>query len=289
MGWVPDPPDFRDFYPGQKAYNQAGKELSEFFEKKNLLKTPTSFPTSVIIPETDFSTIEDQKNIGSCTANAAIGLIEYYQKKTKGKYIDMSRLFLYKATRNLMKVKGDTGAYLRTTMGAMVLFGSPPESYWPYITENFDEEPAAFTYSFAKEFQAVRYFRLDPLGTSGESLLQRIKSFLNRGMPSMFGFSVYSSMSQASSTGEIPYPCNEDKFDGGHAIVATGFDDNKEIINNSCGKVTKGAIRIRNSWGTQWGDQGYGWLPYEYIKDGLAKDWWSLIRSEWVNLPAFQE
>ena len=187
-----------------------------------------------------------------------------------------------------MGVTDDTGAYLRSTMGAMRLFGSPPESFHPYKIEDFDKEPSAFLYSFAKEFQSVRYFRLDPLGTSQEKVLKRIKSFLIRKMPSMFGFTVYSSISQASTNGEIPFPCSEDKMDGGHAIVVTGFDDDKEIVNHNCGHVTKGAIRIRNSWGTNWGDNGYGWLPYDYVLNGLARDWWSLIRSEWIATDVFE-
>jgi len=250
MGWVPDIPDIRDFFPGQKSFNIESKETQEFFEKKKLLgDDDATSSSSVIISDADFSPIEDQESLGSCTANAAVGLIEYYQKKTKGKYIDMSRLFLYKTTRNLMDVTGDTGAYLRSTMGAMRLFGSPPESFMPYTIADFDKEPSAFLYSFAKEFQSVRYFRLDPLGTSHDKILKRIKSFLIRKMPSMFGFTVYSSISQASTTGEIPFPCSEDKMDGGHAVVATGFDDDKEIVNHNCGRVTKGAFRIRNSWG----------------------------------------
>lgn len=287
LGWVPDIPDIRDFFPGQKIFNTESKETQEFFEKKNLLRD-TDISTSVIIPDNDFSPIEDQGSLGSCTANAAIGLIEYYQKKTKGKYIDMSRLFLYKATRNLMGVSGDTGAYLRSTMGAMRLFGSPPENFSPYKIEDFDKEPSAFLYSFAKEFQSVRYFRLDPLGTSLENVVKRIKSFLNRKMPAMFGFTVYSSISQSSGSGEIPFPCSGDKMNGGHAVVATGFDDNKEIVNHDCSQVTRGAFRIRNSWGINWGDNGYGWLPYDYVLKGLARDWWSLIRNEWIDTDIFE-
>jgi C1A family cysteine protease len=287
MGWVPDLPDFRDFFPGHENITQGHEQVSKFFEKKGLL-SDSSNSSKVIISDDAFSPIEDQGQLGSCTANAAVGLMEYYQKKTQGKFIDMSRLFLYKATRNLLGWTGDTGAYLRTTMGAMVIFGSPPESYWPYKIQEFDKEPPAFMYSFAKEFQSVRYFRLDPQGVTEEELLKRIKMFLERKMPSMFGFTVYNSISQASSNGEIPFPCDQDRREGGHAIVATGFDDNKEIVNKTCGKKTKGAIRIRNSWGQSWGDNGYGWIPYDYILNGLAMDWWSLLRNEWINLPVFE-
>lgn len=287
MGWLPDLPDFRDCYPGHKDITSLHKQVSEFFQKRKLLGEPANAPSSILIPESDFSPIEDQGQLGSCTANAAVGLIEYYQKKTKGRFIDMSRLFLYKVTRNLLGLTGDTGAYLRTTMGAMVLFGSPPERYWPYKVQDFDKEPSAFMYSFAKEFQTIRYFRLDPPGVSRQDLLKRIKSFLNRKMPSMFGFTVYNSINQASSNGEIPFPCTTDIQAGGHAIVAIGFDDNKEIENKNCGLKTTGAFRIRNSWGTNWGDNGLGWLPYDYVLQGLAVDWWSLIRSEWINMDVF--
>ncbi|MCV0366020.1 MAG: hypothetical protein K5798_01990 [Nitrosopumilus sp.] len=280
MGWVRDIPDTND-------YTEKSAKVQEFFEKKRILSSPLSSSDEVIIPESDFSPIEDQESIGSCTANAGIGLVEYYQNKTKGKYIDMSRLFLYKATRNLLNWTGDTGAYLRTTMQAMVLFGAPPESYWPYDISNYDVEPPAFAYSFAKEFQTVRYVRVDPPRISTDKLLERIKSFINRKMPMMFGFSVYNSISQANSSGEIPYPCSNDRRAGGHAVVATGYDNNKVIKNSNCGLTTKGAIRIRNSWGTGWGDGGYGWLPYKYIEAGLAVDWWTLIRSEWINLDVF--
>jgi len=63
--------------------------------------------------------------------------------------------------------------------------------------------------------------------------------------------------------------------------VAVGYDDNKVIKNTLCNKDTKGALLIRNSWGTGWDDNGYGWLPYEYVLRGFALDFWSLLRMGW--------
>lgn len=109
----------------------------------------------------------------------------------------------------------------------------------------------------------ISYYRLDPPGTSKTVLLNRIKTHSAAGLPSMFGFTVYSSISQAGTTGKIPYPTSGETILGGHAVVAAGYDDTLKIKNANTGAAeTKGALLIRNSWGTGWGSGGYGWLPY---------------------------
>lgn len=105
----------------------------------------------------------------------------------------------------------------------------------------------------------------------------------------MFGFTVYNSYTQASASGKIPYPTSGEKIAGGHAVFAVGYDDGMKITNsNPKGKETTGALLIWNSWGTNWGNSGYGWLPYEYVLKGLATDWWSLLKNEWINSGEFQ-
>ena len=103
----------------------------------------------------------------------------------------------------------------------------------------------------------------------------------------MFGFTVFSSISGSGGTGEIPLPCPGEKVRGGHAVVAVGYDDKKKIKNPLCGTATKGALLIRNSWGTSWGDGGYGWLPYDYVSKGLARDWWTLLKHEYPDTKQF--
>jgi C1A family cysteine protease len=236
------------------------------------------------------SPIEDQGSLGSCTANAGVGMVEYFERRAFGKHIDASRLFLYKATRNLMKCNGDTGAFLRSTMQSLILFGVPPEEYWPYKIADFDKEPSAFCYAFAQAYQAINYVRLDPHGTPHDVLLARIKQYIAAGFPAMFGFTVYNSIyGQADKTGMIPFPSPGEKSVGGHAILAVGYDDKLKIKNtNPKGATTTGALLIRNSWGASWGDKGYGWLPYEYVLRGLADDWWTLVKGEWVDTGEFK-
>lgn len=293
MGWLPDYPDFRDLNikaakPPQRLIRLRREEtISQMLgDMKIVGAAKLDNPSSEDLSKW-FSPIENQGPLGSCTANAGVGLVEYYERRAFDKHIDASRLFLYKATRNLLRWTGDTGAFLRTTMGAMVLFGVPPEEYWPYVIEDFDKEPSSFCYSFAKEYQTIQYFRLDPPGTSKETLLSLIRTFIGAGLPPMFGFTVFGSIRQAHSDGKIPFPCRRERVLGGHAVVAVGFDDKMEIENRICGEKTIGALMIRNSWGRTWGDKGYGWLPYDYVLKGLARDWWSLLRNEWVDTGRF--
>jgi C1A family cysteine protease len=282
MGWIPDYPDFRD-------YTEGTKEIKLVLGHEGVLRAK-SLAVSGDLREW-CSPIEDQGQIGSCTAHAGAGIIEYYERKSFGRHIDASRLFLYKVTRNLMKMGGDTGAYLRTTMGAMVLFGVPPEEYWPYTDDEkrFDQEPPSFCYAFAQNYQTIKYFRHDSPGTKPEETLLRVKTYLSKGHPAMFGFTVYNSIEQAASTGRIPFPSPKEKIEGGHAVAVVGYD-NRMKIKNKYGKIeTTGAFLIRNSWGTQWGEEGYGWLPYDYLLKGLAEDFWSVLKKEWVDTGRFKE
>ncbi len=284
-GWLQPLPDLRDF-------TDAEPEIADMAKKLGLTKSKAlQAPPATVDLRAWCSPVENQKSLGSCTAHAAVGIVEYFQRRAFGKHIEGSRLFVYKATRNLMQVTGDTGAWLRNTMGALSLCGVPDEKYWPYTDASpaFDNEPTSFTYAVADNYEALRYFCHDPLGAnvSGNAVLSNVKKYLAAGIPSMFGFWGFPSFNDCDVQGGIPYPCTGERAQWGHAIVAVGYDDGKKIKNTRCNKTTKGALLIRNSWGTAWGDQGYGWIPYDYVVSKLALDFWSLLRMGWVDTKNF--
>lgn len=277
-GWLPPMPDFRDYTEEHPAISVMAKKLN--------IASGFSLPAHVDL-RAWCSPIENQGSLGSCSANAGAGVIEYSERKAYGRYIDASRLFIYKTTRNLMGVTGDTGAWLRTVMAAFVLCGVPGENYWPYVIADFDKEPGPFVYAVADNYEALKYFCHDPSGAVPANVLASVKKYLAAGIPSMFGFYGFPSFSNSNVKGGIPFPCPGERAQWGHAIVAVGYDDALKITNTQCNKTTTGALLIRNSWGTAWGDQGYGWLPYDYVLNRIALDFWSLLTMEWVDTRQF--
>lgn len=277
LGWIPDVPDVRDLTPASVGAawlrtTRRGKRRAPSVDLRKWMPP-----------------IEDQGSLGSCTAHCAIAAVEYFERRAAGKHLDASRLFLYKVTRNLLGWRGDTGGYIRSTMKALVCFGVPPEAFWPYEPARLDEEPTAFVYGLARNFRPMKYYRLDARGVSPSELLASVRRCLSSGFPLMFGFPVYPSVVQARSAGDIPVPDAAEPVQGGHAVTAAGYDDGRRIRNWAPGsQESVGAILIRNSWGPNWGDGGYGWLPYDFVLRGLAIDWWTMTSAQWVDSSQFE-
>ena len=127
-------------------------------------------------------------------------------------------------------------------------------------------------------FANARYVRLDGTRQSGAETLETLKSFLAAGFACVLGFGVPSSLTNEP---EIPFPTRFDAIRSGQAVVVAGYDDEPRI------RSEKGALLVRNSWGTSWGMDGYGWLPYRYVTDRLAADIWTVLRGQWLRSGEF--
>ncbi len=280
MGWIPDLPDARDYtfqheciLPLLRRLAPASREL----------------PDEVDLCSDDegnyFSGIEDQGALNSSTAFAVLGLIEYFERRIYGRTCDPSKQFLYRVARNLRTLPAphsatpwggqccDDGADLRTTLKAVVQFGIVPEQHWPYQVDRFHSEPTRFVYGTAKSAKSLRYFRLDQRNSDGAMTCKRIESFVAAGFPLVFGFSVPSSLSISA---EIPYRPESDVVRGGQAAMVVGYRRHHF-------GPKQHALRVRLSWGSDWGDCGSGWLPAAYVQQQLARDFWTCIHPDWFK------
>ncbi len=150
---------------------------------------------------------------------------------------------------------------------------SPPSRLWPYHPERVRDEPEPFLYAYSRDYQSLNYVRLDPVGITGEEVLRNVRHHLAAGFPTAFGFSAFNSLSRDP---DIPCPTRFDAVKGGSAAIVVGYDDTHRI------RSTKGALRIRSPWGEDWGDGGYGWLPYAYVQEEIAVNFWTLMRPDWL-------
>jgi C1A family cysteine protease len=242
-GWNRDLPDGRDF-----MYAAPEEVLAKLPEQVDL--RPQCPP------------VYDQGQLGSCTANAIGGALEFDQiKQGKPSPFTPSRLFIYYNERVIEhSVDSDSGAQIRDGVKSVNKLGAPPETDWPYDITKFRDKPSDQAYADGSGNQAVLYKRLTPT-------LGQLKGCLASGYPFVFGFTVYDSFEsqEMAKTGHLQMPTADEKQVGGHAVLAVGYDESQQ------------AFIIRNSWGPDWGLQGYFTMPYPYLLQGtLASDFWTI-------------
>ena len=204
------------------------------------------------------SSIEDQGNLGSCTGNAIAGAIELLHKR-QNRTLDISRLFIYYYERLLIgTVNYDSGAYIRDGIKACYTYGAPTENLWPYNISKFRTAPPKTALIDAAKRKVTSYQR----ATDFNAVIDAITS----GYPVTIGFNVYSSFDSpvVARTGIMPYPnTKKERLLGGHAVLLVGYNKN----NNT--------FIARNSWGTNWGDNGYFYMPFQVIQNtSMSSDFW---------------
>lgn len=242
-GWVPDVPDQRDH-----LYSVPREVLGAL---------PPSVDLTASCPP-----VYDQGQLGSCTGNSIAAALEFdADKQGIAGYTTPSRLFIYYNERVMEHtVASDSGAQIRDGVKSVATQGACPETEWVYDITKFAVKPTDQCYVDAKTHRAIAYQRVT-------RTLAQMQGCLADGYPFVFGFTVYESFEsqQVAQTGVAPMPAPNEQVLGGHAVLAVGYDNASQTF------------RVRNSWGSGWGQAGYFTLPYQYLlSTGLSSDFWTI-------------
>ncbi|MGV9663925.1 C1 family peptidase [Nocardia niigatensis] len=242
LGWIPDLPDQRDHLYAAPA------------------EVLTQLPPSVDLTS-QFGAVYDQGKLSSCTGNGIAGALQFDAIEQRiADESTPSRLFIYYNERVMEgTVDQDAGAMIRDGIKSVATLGACPETEWPYDISEFATEPPRQCFTDATKHRAIQYSRV--AGT-----LSQMRGCLADGYPFVFGFTVYDSLftPEVDKTGAIPLPGAMDRVEGGHCVVAVGYDDATSLF------------KIRNSWGPAWGLDGYGTIPYAYLLSVNASDFWTI-------------
>ena len=217
--------------------------------------------------------VYDQGKLESCTANAVCAAYKLDLMKQLGNTsFDPSRLFVYFNSRSVEKKvdKKDTGVFIRDALKAFNKYGVCEEAEWPYLPIRLNAIPTRQCYD-AAQGNAIVYERLlnhhDDKHGSNKPNIHCLKACIAEDCPFVFGFDVYENFEDERimrrNCWVMPRPAGKRK--GGHAVMAVGYDDDK------------GCIKVLNSWGSNWGDNGYFYMPYNIIIDkDFCHDYWKI-------------
>lgn len=224
-------------------------------DKRDILMS--SILPTFIIPQQfevkDITPVRDQAQEGACVGFAcAVGMKEWQEKKEHHKFIGLSPRYLYEKAKaadpfpdNAPRCGGGDGTSIRTAMDILKKEGVCEESFWRYEACN-PGTPQSGADANASEYKIKAYARLDTLEAMKRSLVVN--------GPFVIGVTVYDNWRDAevARTGKIPMPSGG--VLGGHALCVVGYDDNTQMF------------RFKNSWTDNWGDRGFGYLPYQYTE-----------------------
>ncbi|CAF1119565.1 unnamed protein product [Adineta steineri] len=211
------------------------------------------------------SPIEEQYTLGSCVGNSLASILEYFHYYTTGQIKIFSRLFIYYNARLLEDdvskrnaTETDSGADLQFAIVSLIKYGCCEEQYWPLHEHLINQRPSNDAYKNGQNYCLNEFIRLS-------NNVNQLRECLAQGYPFVMAIKIFPSFA-SNHQGYIPMPKkNEKSSQFRHAVVCVGYIHSEKVF------------IIRNSHGLQWGDHGYGYLPYDYVSDKvLTKDLWGI-------------
>ena len=209
-------------------------------------------PTCVRV--SNVPSVRDQLNLGASTVHAVLGAYECITMRCP------SRLFVFYNMRKMAEVDraSDEGVKLIHVIRSLQWNGVCEESLWPYNPEDFDTQPSDECYAQAANSPQIRAYTVEHW---------HMRGLLSRGLPIIAGLQMYASYESESTrnTGDHHHPSSGEKLIGGHAILIIGYDNDTKLY------------IFQNSRGVEWGNRGYGTLPYSVAHDpNLLTSLWTI-------------
>jgi len=209
--------------------------------------------------------IEEQYTLGSCVGNALASILEYFYFYTTGHRKIFSRLFIYYNARMMEDeiskrnaTETDSGADLQFAIVSLFKYGCCEEQFWPFYEHLINIQPNDQAYENGQNYRLNELSRLS-------NNINQLRECLAEGYPFVMAIKIFPSFA-SNHHGFIPMPKSHEKSSQyRHAVVCVGYIHSERVF------------IIRNSHGIQWGDHGYGYLPYEYVTNKiLTKDLWAI-------------
>jgi C1A family cysteine protease len=215
--------------------------LPGIFEPSNLPEETIDFtPVRDVRYETPHTGIRNQGQCGSCYAFGACATFEGW-KKLKGETHDLSEQYFMMKAKQIGPYGGCSGWYLDTSMNLLKNNGVCDESACPY---------KAYESACPSNVQATH--KIETWASTTD--INTIKSALQKYGPIYVGFAVYNDF--MSYSGGI-YRYTSGSLRGYHAVAIVGYDDT-----NKC-------FKVKNSWGTSWGESGYFRIAYDQMNNAV--------------------
>lgn len=201
----------------------------------------------------------------SCVGWAAGYYLRTYQQGqdlgwsiTNNGQINPYRVFSPSFIYNQINYEADDGAYMEDAGALLMDMGAAPLSYFPYIPGDYLTQPDAQAIQAGYPHRIRDWRILYTRNDSWNDIIQKTKEYLNTGdlvvaginVGFKFNYPLMDYLGNAIITTD--YYANN-----GHAVVVVGYDD---YILTPEGY---GAFKIINSYGTDWGNEGFAYLSYD--------------------------
>lgn len=225
------------------------------------LNAPAALPANVDLRQPWWK-IGNQKNTGSCVGWASTAGVARYMLVQAGRLAqgtELSPRYTWMASKETDTIIGapetmieGAGTTLKAAVDVLRNYGAVPESLLPFDigTTMYTGDEKTF-YATASIYKVRQYFNL-------QRNISNWRVWLAQHGPILVGLKVDATWDHAASTGGKLDVFQPGTVRGGHAVAAIGYTDDDRII-------------LRNSWGTGWGDKGFGYASEAYINGALHR------------------